>query len=511
MTYFTNILESLSNTDMIRLMLHYMLGAPTQSSQGSKPSRPSTLARRRKSETLISNSALRVNDPSPDLITLTNILHGYLRSSNQQTVTASLRLLAVISRSWHQFANTALMKVQTAGRASERRSKSTYDQELEVLYSLAEEILDDDALEFSYESHLQDAQTMLESHPCAAQQLLPLNIKDLEKMTLRRPPRQRTIAPEDPLLATLLSLLENFLVNNIMVNLSLTEAFAALASCGETRLEGWLLASEFETTVHIGANNHNNSDDTLFSSNKRHVTSPVFARLESLVERIGRLKQEVQDYDIYLAERRHIFRVGGEIDDALADVPPRVSHESQDRKRADQKPLANASTISERVAVSSDVSRSISPRGRQRDHSTNHHPPPKSLVGRLSHLRISPSPSRSNPLERIHSASPLRKQSTSSMTSSPIPSPKGPPDALRQKVRLKVAPTQRRHARENGGSETSSLYSEASSLRCDDLEDFREVSLSHLLTNVIILQEFILELAAIVQVRASLFDELSLC
>ena len=34
-----------------------------------------------------------------------------------------------------------------------------------------------------------------------------------------------------------------------------------------------------------------------------------------------------------------------------------------------------------------------------------------------------------------------------------------------------------------------------------------EVSLAHILTNTIILQDFILELAAVVQTRASLFDE----
>jgi hypothetical protein len=33
------------------------------------------------------------------------------------------------------------------------------------------------------------------------------------------------------------------------------------------------------------------------------------------------------------------------------------------------------------------------------------------------------------------------------------------------------------------------------------------VSVSHVLTNVIVLQEFLLELAAMVQVRAGLFDE----
>lgn len=38
-------------------------------------------------------------------------------------------------------------------------------------------------------------------------------------------------------------------------------------------------------------------------------------------------------------------------------------------------------------------------------------------------------------------------------------------------------------------------------------EDLKMVSVNHVLTNVIILQEFLLELAALVQVRAGLFGE----
>ena len=41
----------------------------------------------------------------------------------------------------------------------------------------------------------------------------------------------------------------------------------------------------------------------------------------------------------------------------------------------------------------------------------------------------------------------------------------------------------------------------------DDEEEPVIVSLSHVLTNIVILQEFILELAAVMQVRASLFGE----
>lgn len=41
----------------------------------------------------------------------------------------------------------------------------------------------------------------------------------------------------------------------------------------------------------------------------------------------------------------------------------------------------------------------------------------------------------------------------------------------------------------------------------DGSEGVREASLGHILTNVVILQEFVLELVAIMQVRASMFGE----
>ncbi|KAL8763343.1 MAG: hypothetical protein Q9184_000814 [Pyrenodesmia sp. 2 TL-2023] len=509
MTYLKYILETLNSIDLVRLILHYMLDAPAQLSLDSKPLRPSTLARRRKSETLIINSAARVDDPSPDLITLTNVLYGYLRSPNHETVIASLRLLDTILRLWHVFTNRTLMKVQVA-REYRKRSKSTHDQQLEILYSLAEDILIDDAMEESYESHLHDVQMLLETHPCSAEKLFPPNSGPPANVVLRAPPEQRVILVDDPLLTCLLSLLDDFLFNDIVVNLNLSETIATLASCRETRLEGWLLGSPSESPNAAAPTDEKHPVDSHGSRNWPELASPVFARLHSLVERIGRLRQDIQDFDIHLAERRHVFRVGEEIDDAVAGVTVRRSNDSQDGKLSAQRDATAVGSISERLQASGDVSRSTSPRGRRQDLTDNSHAVPKSLVGRLNHLRLSPSPSGSNPSERTYSPSPLRKQSTSSAASSATPSPRGPPDALQRRVRQKVSSRQSGQPRESDGSENSSLDSEPVTANYGVAEDEREVSLSHLLTNIIILQEFILELAAIIQVRASLFGEVSI-
>ncbi|KAL8938213.1 MAG: hypothetical protein Q9216_004015 [Gyalolechia sp. 2 TL-2023] len=503
MTYLRAILENLSHSDFIHLILHYMLGAPARLSEDSKPSRPSTLARRRKSESLINNNAVRIDDPSPELITLTDILRGYLESRNQQTVTACLRLIATMLHFRHEFADRTLMKFKLSRESTGRRSMSTHYQYLETLYSMAEGISDDDTLGQCYESHLEDAQVLLETHPCSADQLLPPDMDALEKDEPRSKVRQRSIIQDDPLLTCLLSLLENFLTNDIVVNLSLSENLAALASCRETSLEDWLLASVSDRNV---AEEQSAGDDHAFDKNSQ-VASPVFARLELLIQRIGKLRRDIDDFDIYLAERRHVFKVGGDIDDALAGVsiqePPQLDNGNPPRSK-DQ-----IGSISARLKTSDHPSRSTSPRGRQKENMKDSTAPPKSVVGRLSHLRLSPSPGRVNPGERTYSSSPLRKQSLSSTASSSIPSPRGPPDALYQRIRLQARSRPARSIHQHNESETSSIRSESIRSGIDSSEETREIGLSHLLTNVIILQDFILELAAILQVRASLFGEIN--
>ncbi|KAL8775347.1 MAG: hypothetical protein Q9209_000355 [Squamulea sp. 1 TL-2023] len=516
MTYLRCIFESITHTDIIRLLLHYMLGSPGEQQRDKKSSRPTTLARRRKSETLITNNANRPDDPSPDLLTLTHILQGYLASRNQQTVTASLRLLATILRLWHDTAATRLFKVQLG--AGKQRPIEVHDQYLDNLYSMGEDILDDDILEASYETHLQDAQVIIELHSCSAQQLIHAEddssaapFAQQDRWTVQ----QHGIIPEDPLFICLLSLLEDFLVNDIEINLSLSETLAALASCSKTSLEGWLLGPSSTETSHtaFGGTTKTASHPTTTGpapTSSLNTTSPILTRLSALIKRIDKFRGEIQDFDIYLAERRHVFRVGEEIDEAVADVPIRRSHDLGDGQVSKHRDQVAIGSISERLNSSNSVSRSSSPRGRRQGDVEHHQAPPKSLVGRLSQLRLSPSRSPSKKSETPYSLSRLRRTSTSSRTSSGLPSPRGPPDVLQRKIRLKVDSGRRRRLRENTDSEASSMRSGSSRAEPDDGDEMREISLSHLLTNIIILQEFILELAAIIQVRASFFGEVSL-
>ncbi len=547
LSYLRCILESIDHPELTHLILHYLFALPKGPPEDLSKARPTTLVRRRKSEILVNTLATGDEKPSPNLFTLVDLILTSLQSRNQQTVTATLRLISVILRNHHQRALSTLIKVQTRN-LSAKRTVGAHDRGLDYLLSLAEDLAPSDDLEMAYETHLQDAHSLLESHSCSVQLLALPSMETLTMQSTTKDPwgkshlvQAHTIPPEDALLGTLLLLFTSFLHNDIETNLSLTQAFSTYASCGYTRLEGWLITNfsntgktgktncpstrkplsiDLDQETKLEDQNTSASDDDGATNNRasdpRHedptseLSSPVFSVFHSLLDQVEVFRRDILDFDTYLAERRHVFKVGEEIDSALAGnpIPPRKSEDSKRTSPTRARDAAPIGSISQRLLsenISAGASRSSSPRGRQRND-----PPISTLVGRLSHLQIPPSPSSSNPASRAYSPSPLRKDSFSSTPPRFTNAPIGPVDALRQKIKIIIRPlSQQDHSRGLGSSETSSVRSDSVGPASNTADEPKEISLSHLLTNVIILQEFILELAAIVQVRASLFDEVA--
>lgn len=565
LTYLRCIVESINHPDLIRLILQYLFALPEASKEDPPITRPTTLLRRRKSQSLIAHLAKGEEKPSPILFTLVDLILTSLGSRNQQTVTCTLRLCSTIIRTQHQYAISSLIRVQPPCCP---RSIGAHNADVDMLFSMAKEIGTDHGLEESYESHMQDVRNLIEMHSCSsrllalpgfevyADQIASKHISNLAPVTTH------TIADEGPLLRSLLSLLDRFLVNDIETNLSLTQAFTTLASCGHTRVDGWLLGNGNDDVYPSDQEMSSDEDaDTTGSNVKwanlraikkarrepiRHPssTSPVFAALNSLVQKIDFFRQKIQDFDTYLAERKHIFKVGEEIETALSEPPIRVLS-SKKSTPAPATPLNSPpnnliGTISRRLfsegeTSSNDASRSSSPRGRQqRDASSS-----AALVGRLNHLRLSPSPtpSKKQQQSRNFSASPLRRPKNNPPAFATPPqavTPMGPPDVLLQKIKMPtttttISPTTSSPPPpplpqlmpttiipSSNAPMGSGVGSDASSVRSDSIitagsgpleEEVKEVSLGHLLTNIVILQEFILELAALVEVRATLFED----
>ena len=545
LSYLRCILESIHQPELVRLILQYLFALPKEPPEDLSKARPTTLVRRRKSEILVNTLAAGDEKPAPNLFTLVDLILTSLQSRNQQTVTATLRLISVILRNHHQRALSTLIRISTKNLRA-KRTIETHDRTLDWLLSIAEDLAASGDLEASYDTHLRDAHALLESHSCSAHFLSLPSTKILtmrsrvENEAFKKPHmvEAHTIMPEDPLLKSLLLLFTNFLHNEIETNLSLTQALSTLASCGYTRLEGWLISSVGETATatysavretsscspdettilqspHLSASDDDGTtnprvSDQSLGNLKPESSSPVSAVFQALLDQIEVFRREVQDFDTYLAERRHVFKVGEEIDNALAEnpVPSRRSEDSKAASPTRTREVAPIGSISQRLlsdTVSAGASRSSSPRGRQRND-----PPMSALAGRLSHLQVPPSPSPSHPASRAYSPSPLRKDSFSSSPPRFTNAPMGPADALRRKI--KMTPRligQLDHVRDIGSSETSSVRSESVGPASTNAVEPKEISITHLLTNVIILQEFMLELAAIVQVRASLFDEVN--
>lgn len=544
LTYLRCIVESINNVDLLQVTLQYLLALPEKREEETAPVRPTTLARRRKSSMLVTNLAQGQEKPMPDLFTLVDFILSSLRSCNQQTVTATLQLISVILSSHHGYATLSLVKAQPLDHSHPTRTIDAHTRDTEILFSIAEDLIEHDDVAESYEAHLQDARTLLESHSCSSRLLaLPGTAVGSPRGQLQKTNQPGIVQPhqltaDDPFLGSLLCLLGDFLTNDIGTNLRLTQTFSTLASCGKTRLEGWLLGDPVNDENYIdhsvASGDASDHDDTITLDNaKSHTVKttsatefqeprptdttafPVFATLDNLVNQVERFRHNIEEFDLHLAERRHVFKVGEDIDKAVAnDLPaiPKPEERNAGGKPRESKSRSRTSgqigSISERLmseTPSSNASRSSSPRGRQPSDSTV-----TPLVGRLNNLRISPSPSPSpsSSAPRTFLPSPLREGSAISTPAKQTAASTGPVDVLRQRIKIKTSSSGGIVHGRDISSETSSIRSVSITAESKKVEpEIREVLLSHLLTNVIILQEFILELAAIIEVRASLFGE----
>ena len=550
LTYLRQMLEVANHPDLVGTILGYLLGKSARS-QPEPDTRPTALAVRRKSQMLIDHHVQK-QELSPDLFTLLDLITSGLQSKNQQTIGATFRLCSVLLRKQHPYAGNSIVKSRLVDKKDiEKRSEVVHQLNVDGLLDLAEALGDSSELEISYDQHLYDVRNLIEQHVCSKPLLeLPdltcLNDNTFQTVKTEKAPHRFQIDHRDPLLAFSITSLEHFFSNDIETNLACTQVIADLGLCGLVRLEPWLIttsekalrefnqsyASEIPEAVSstVASDSKKISEDLLPNTTNptspSETLSPIFKTLDSLIRDVESYGREIQEFAMLLGERRQSLETWD------LQTPPEGPKGTPARKpevRSDDattpmnsppRPIRGAApmgSISDRLysqRFSPSISRSSSPRGR---------PPPQvpstpTLVGRLTHLQSSTS-SRSSPsgsTSRAYSPSPLRKPN--SVTNSTLSTSQQPPF---QSVSSLSVPMQRRITLRHGSVASSvedtpveSISSQASSVRSVSVgsadtrgKTAKEVSLGHLLTNVIILQEFILELAAIVEVRAGLFDE----
>lgn len=540
LTYLRCIIESINHPDLINIVFQYLLAVPEVDQEDGQPSRPMALARRRKSESLISNLAKGQDNPVPDLFNLIDLLLTSLQSRNQQTVSATLRLICALLRNRHQY-HLSLFKLHPVGKKQSARSMEEHDYCMKLLGSMNEEQTDFEYLRDSYKSHIHDAQYSIECHECSSLILALPGAAGPSHLTNLQP---HTIETSDSLFQALVSLLTGFMANDIETNVALTQVISSLALCGTLQLTPWLLpafrnqysrpssspSKDEESQVKIDSQNGVAENDETDGEIKvpfpnlqqkppqspmtEQALSPIFQALDNLTQQIETFRRKIRNFDVLLSERKHALHLGDEVDELKPNDSPR-SHRSEELNTQTSHQSKNAppiGSISQRLLSpqsSSQGSRATSPRGRRQDA-----PSTPGTSGRLSHLHIPPSPVSNFPDTRAFSPSPLRKASASTTPPRRALTPISPADSLRQKVEVRLPFARDRLGRRRealGDSETSSLRSESMAPEANDglALQYMEVTLTHVLTNVLILQEFILELAAIIEVRASLFGEVA--
>jgi hypothetical protein len=557
LTYLRRILDSLDHIEMVHLVLQYLLALP----EPTRARSPRSLSRRT-SLLLLTQPENEEDRPNPALFNLVDLLQSSVTSENTQTVIAALKLATVVLGKNHPYAVETLLQITPTESSEPLRTHGSLDAEMQTYLSLAEDIGGETGLDEAYEGHLKDTLRLIESHVCSTKMLAlnGLGIPSVQGQIQSMGSRDVSfhfVQLDDEFLAHLLTLLESFLTNNIEVNLALTESLISLVSCPKLRLEGLAavdpqyyittpsegnpaLVVEFEALQQI-------------KEIRRHPSwqpahNPLLlAKLQGLQGDIRLLRTRVPDFHQLVSSRKQAFRLHEEITEAIQNAPlqSRASRRSQDFQggtaNTGMTPLRPAG-LPQRIlsagSVSGSPSRSQSPRGRKPGHDRGLAPtsspgpssrsilsqyapgldptsPPRSKV-RSAEFKRASSDQGAEQIPQMLLADVIEAANSEALTRRITFPLQSPPSTQSEKdgtesSQVDGSSTSIETGKEvNGADETSTSQIKMDQPGDDSADDspaVREASLSHILTNVVILQEFVLELVAIMQVRASMFGE----
>jgi hypothetical protein len=476
LTYLYRILASVDQEDLVHRILHFLLASPSDSDNQIVKKNKNMSASRRKSLDVLTAFSEEAARPSPSLFNLRDLALLGLRSSNRQTVLATLRLLSVVLQRHPSFARSLIRTI--SGHPAKQRNVGALNAELEQLLAMATSIMNEPTLDESFGNYLKDASWALESRLCISTP--DKNSKEVEALEVRQ---------DDPIIRELLDCLETFFTNSVIVNLALTEVLMSIASSQLVALDGWLLVdpTKYHYTKPDGSSEGGLPDilDQINSVYEEPTwsaadTPALTAVLTRLVAQVQNWRKTIEDFDILVAARRDLLHDEDEPASGPAEQNPLPSG-SLDRP---------SSTTPRTPQLNSDQA---TPRGR-RD-KQNFASPQRSIVG--------------SPLQEpttFHSPPP-RDSSMARSTAA---------DELRKRLATPFPMGNQSPSRPNGDADSSTLAPSAGTIAgaedeaiIDDEQKPEQDSatLGHVLTNVVVLYEFLLEISAMVQARATLFEE----
>ncbi|CCU81653.1 hypothetical protein BGHDH14_bgh03049 [Blumeria hordei DH14] len=561
LTYLRRILEVLDHPDMIHLILHYLLALPDTTPSPANTRIAISAARKRKSIDLATLMASHAElESTPALFNLIDLIHGSLKSPSRETISVTLQLVSVILRRHHKFAVSTLLRTSLVMYEGPQRTIGAQDRIIQFLFDLVENIDVDGDLDETYENHLKDCMSTIENHPCSMKIICPKPngggaIKfPSSHATIPGAPREiriHTLRPDDPMLQIMIGILDNFILNSIETNLSLTATITDLATCGFMRIDGWLLPDKsnyiYEQVQGPDLTENSSEKDDLNSfeaCEKNHIRALKLAHripklndsqlpsllmtLKKIVGQVAFYRERIPRFDELLQQRREAFHVASSTESASNTVrqpQPQVKTESVTGRMS--RPNAFDTFTQRFLTEIGTPSRPKSPRSHKKRERLS------GFAGGFGFVSLNGSRSASNP-----SNSPTVLDLPFSGSSQPIstnPNDGGDSaiaknetlanqatafEGMDQRImskKISLPPIVGHTASkpfiemELENKEVSGVASRSTIVSTDiggeEKMEVNLVSINHILTNVIILQEFLLELAALIQVRATLFGE----
>lgn len=532
LTYLRHILDALDHPELVHMILQYLLALLDYTSEAPRNPR-SPAALKRKQSLMLLNSGKEEDDRlNPSLFNLVDLILGSTSSKSPQTITAALKLSSIILSKNHGYALGSLIKVMNIHHKEHYRTIGSLNKELDLYLSLAVDIAGQEGVDSSYENYLKDTLTALETHPCSLKSIIlavvptkgPGYFDAPETMAKEVDPHY--LLPEDPLFQSLLDLLLRFLTNDVETNLALTETIMSIGMCSQLRLEGWLSVDpadyQFESSeVDLSAFANDNLRD-MYMAERQPIwdvsSAPqLLACLQQLQSQINALRNDITDWDEHVANRKTAFRFQDEMLEASKVQTPQAK---ATRQSSDTPTPAGTWTpqIPKRMLDNSTTpSRTQSPRGRKEALSEQRRTPTASPApSRLGGQTLVGSPSRGmSPLPAPVASK--RQTTLFADVDANLANVKNS-QFLKRRIRFRRKAGERevevllsKYQPPPPDEEESKKDGEEGNVKEAVLEgeedDVREASLMHIITNVVMLQDFVLELVALIQVRASLFGE----
>jgi hypothetical protein len=491
LTYVTTILAALDYPDLVHNILAYLLAirdAPTPADmerkserkperRPSEPPRSPTAIKRRQSLMLLTATKDPEDVVEPTLFNLVDLISNSLSSNNSSTVYAALSLASTIIIRQKKYAFGTLLKSHDVSTHGATRTAGAQELELEKYGELALS-LHELGLDEAYTGLAEDIRMNIEAQVPLGQLSSNGGVSPdpatVNKYTLRQ---------EDAFMRLVSALLRTFFTNSVDVNLALTQVLISIAACIEIRLDVWFAMDAAQYCFDGAVSDTKKSWQSLLDEDEEHDLSDlqkasrrpawsdnrapiVYHVLQALADELATVRQLVPNLDQLISGRKNMLQAAS-LDAPVPDPhslsgSPMPTHLHPTSTRPQQRGHSRASSTSSAV------------RGRKQatdtTTSTDHGSAASPAGERAASERNGGTTSK---------ASSHTRKASRSIFQPPPPEAPSTTDVLMQKI----------------------------SFDTEKVGEERTASLNHVLTNVVVLQEFVLELVAVLQVRAAVLGE----